>query len=182
MFPQDKISLCDIPTKAPTSLMFGRWGEVMGGFECFDTSLSGPLWRCDRHFYLRLWNITLCHMFFGWSFMWKWRLRKSSPKLLEEFEQISVREIPCWFQSKVKAIEQTLLNGDRGEGVRGGGGRILFETVGKIVFSAFFWSFNHNAHANFSFTCEHHYKLVINTFLKYSFCRSACKAEKTVYR
>ena len=25
---------------APTSLMFGRWGEVMGGFECFDSSLG----------------------------------------------------------------------------------------------------------------------------------------------
>ena len=86
------------------------WGEGGGGkgFECFDSSLSGPLWRCDRHFYLRLWNITLCHIFWGWSFMWKWLLRKSSPKLLEEFEHISVREILCWFQTKVKAIEQTL--------------------------------------------------------------------------
>ena len=35
---------------------------------------------------------------------------------------------------------------------------------------------------NFSFTCEHHYKLFINTFFKYSFCHSACKAEKTVHR
>ena len=99
--------------------MFGRLGEVMGGFECFDTSLSGPLWRCDRHFYLRLWNISLCHTFFGWSFMWKWLLRKSSPKLLEEFEHISVREILCCWAGR--------------------GGRILFEAVGKIVFSAFFW-------------------------------------------
>ena len=42
--------------------------------------------------------------------------------------------------------------------------------------------FNHNSNANFSFTCEHHYKLFINTFFKYSFCHSACKAEKTVHR
>ena len=117
--------------------MFGRLGEVMGGFECFDTSLSGPLWRCDRHFYLRLWNISLCHTFFGWSFMWKWLLRKSSPKLLEEFEHISVREILCWFQSKVNAIEQTLLNGDRGKGWGGGGGYSL-KRWGKLFSRLFF--------------------------------------------
>lgn len=75
----------------------------------------------------------------------------------------------------------SFLNGDRREG--GEGGRILFGTVGKIVFSALFLRFNHNSRAFFffSFTCEHHYKLFINTFLKYSFCQSASKAEKTVY-
>lgn len=74
MFLRDKISLRDIPTKATTSLMFGRWGEVMGGFECFDSSLNGPSVKSavsvrsaflfDRG-YQRLWNITLCHMFLG---------------------------------------------------------------------------------------------------------------------
>lgn len=108
--------------------------------------------------------------------MWKWLLRKSNPKLLEG-AYFSQRD-SLLISGKSQSDLSRCLKGDRREEA----GRILFETVGKTVLSALFLRFNHNSHANFSFTCEHHYKLFINTFLKYSFCHSACKAEKTVHR
>lgn len=74
----------------------------------------------------------------------------------------------------------SFLNGDRREGGRGEG--YSLERSEKLFSRLYFWdSIITHVHFFFSFTCEHHYKLFINTFLKYSFCQSASKAEKTVY-
>lgn len=107
--------------------------------------------------------------------MWKWLLRKSNPKLLEG--AYFCQRDSLLISGKSQSDLSRCLKGDRreeGEDTRWNGR--------KTVLSALFLRFNHNSHANFSFTCEHHYKLFINTFLKYSFCHLACKAEKTVHR
>lgn len=108
--------------------------------------------------------------------MWKWLLRKSNPKLLEG-AYFSQRD-SLLISGKSQSDLSRCLKGDRreeGEDTLWNGRKNCF--VGVI-----FEIQPCNSHANFSFTCEHHYKLFINTFLKYSFCHSACKAEKTVHR
>lgn len=91
-----------------------------------------------------------------------------------------VRRVWAYFSQRDSLLssERTLLNGDRGEG---GGGYSLKRSE-KLFSRLYFWdsTITHmqifhsrvNIIINFSSTL----------FFKYSFCQSACKAEKTIYR